>query len=167
MPRRAVVLLALLPGAAAAQETPDDRLLGHLPYAEASAADLAPAPPGFALGQPCRVQAMMLPDLTRLLGEAAAAGLGQSLRGLSCFRSVARQQRVFCRSGNACAETVARAASVGPPAHSEHAHGYAIAFAVRSIQSGGKTRSPGDEISRVGTLMVAGSTAASWFARIR
>lgn len=104
---------------------------GHLPYAEANPGDLAPAPPGFAVGQPCRVRAEMLPDLVRLLEAARDAGLGQDLRAVSCFRSVARQRAVFCRTRRACAVVAARAVSVGPPGRSEHATGYAIDFAAR------------------------------------
>ena len=109
----------------------DGRLLGHLPYVQAEAADLADAPRGFAVGQPCRVRAVMLPDLARLLDAAAAAGLRETLHGISCFRSVARQQAIFCRGAAACADAASRAGSVGPPGHSEHATGYAIDFAVR------------------------------------
>lgn len=109
----------------------DDRMLGHLPYAQADAATLAPTPPGFAVGQPCRVRATMLPDLVRLLAAEGAAGLGETLRAVSCFRSVAHQQAVFCRGGAACADAERRAVTVGPPGHSEHATGYAIDFAVR------------------------------------
>ncbi len=117
----------LLAAAAQAQADPPS----HLPYAEASPGDLAPAPPGFAIGQPCRVQATMLPDLVRLLDAARAAGLGQELRGASCFRSVARQRAVFCRTHRACADAAERAVSVGPPGRSEHATGYTIDFAAR------------------------------------
>ncbi len=129
-----VVAVALTtPGAAqiAGGSAEDGRLLGHLAYAQADAAELADAPRGFAVGQPCRVRAVMLPDLVRLLDAAAAAGLGETLHGISCFRSVARQQAVFCRIAAPCADAARRAVSVGPPGHSEHATGYAIDFAVR------------------------------------
>lgn len=107
----------------------DGRLFGHFTYPEAPSTELAPAPPGFAVGQPCRLRAVVLPDLDRLLAAARAAGLGASLRGLSCFRSVARQGAVFHRGGRR--DDAARAESVGPPGHSEHATGYALDFAVR------------------------------------
>ncbi len=129
MLRTAFLLAPLL--VIAVQAQPDDRLLGHLPYSEANPGDLVLAPPGVAVGQPCRVQAAMLPDLSRLLDAARAAGLGQELRAVSCYRSVARQGRVFCRSARACADAAARAVSVGPPGHSEHATGYAIDFTAR------------------------------------
>ncbi|WP_375382631.1 M15 family metallopeptidase [uncultured Sphingomonas sp.] len=121
------------PGAAqiAGESAEDGRLLGHLAYAQAEAADLADAPRGFGVGQPCRVRAVVLPDLARLLDAAGAAGLGETLHGISCFRSVARQQAVFCRTAATCANAARRAGSVGPPGHSEHATGYAIDFAVR------------------------------------
>ena len=129
----AVAVALATPGTAqiAGEATEDGRLLGHLAYAQADAMELADAPRGFAVGQPCRVRAVVLPDLARLLDAAAAAGLGETLHGISCFRSVARQQAVFCRTAATCANATRRAVSVGPPGHSEHATGYAIDFAVR------------------------------------
>ncbi len=125
-------MLALALLLAAQAELPsDDRVLGHLPYAEAYADELVAAPPGFAVGQPCRVHAAMLPDLTALVDAARVSGL--ALRGVSCFRSVARQRVVFCRTRRACRATAERATSVGPPGHSEHATGYAVDFTTRPM----------------------------------
>jgi zinc D-Ala-D-Ala carboxypeptidase len=111
----------------------DGRLLGHIPYGEVPASDLVPAPPGFALGVPCKVQRDVLPDLTRLLAAAAAA-VGPRLRAVSCFRSIAHQRSVFCSQigpHRRCRDAAERARSVGPPGYSEHATGYAIDFGIR------------------------------------
>ncbi|WP_254606282.1 M15 family metallopeptidase [Sphingomonas bacterium] len=108
-----------------------DSMPGHLPYAETDAATLTTVPAGFAVGQPCRVRVAMLPDLMRLLEDEAAAGLGETLHAVSCFRSVAHQRAVFCRTAAGCADVQRRAVTVGPPGRSEHATGYAIDFAVR------------------------------------
>jgi len=112
----------------------DARLYGHLAYAEADPAMLTEAPPGFAVGQPCAVQPAVVPDLVRLIAAVHDAHLGGELRGVSCYRSIAHQQRVFCearRPGKPCVDPAARAESVAPPGHSEHATGYAIDFGVR------------------------------------
>ena len=153
--RVAAWLLALVPAAALAQQvTPpvfvptiqpvpsgdlpppmlDGRMLGHLPYAEVARSDLVPALPWFAIGQPCIIHRDAAPDLARMLAAAAfAPGVGRSLRGVSCFRTVARQRAVFCRGARAgvCGNPVLRARSVGPPGYSEHATGYAIDFGIR------------------------------------
>ncbi|MGN6376288.1 MAG: M15 family metallopeptidase, partial [Sphingomonas sp.] len=114
--------------------TPDGRLYGHIAYAEADPAVLVDAPKGFAVGQECKVQPAMIPDLTRLIAAAHEAHLGADLRGVSCFRTVEHQERLFCekhgRSGE-CVDPDKRAISVAPPGHSEHATGYAIDFATR------------------------------------
>ena len=113
---------------------PDGRMLGHLPYPEAASYDLVAAPLGFGIGQPCFVHRDAAPDLTRMLAAAALApGVGKSLRGISCFRSIARQRAVFCRSSprGHCADPARRARFVGPPGFSEHATGYAIDFGTR------------------------------------
>lgn len=112
----------------------DGRMLGHLPYLEADPADLLAVPPGFALAATCLVHRDAAPDLTRMLAAAALApGVGRSLRGVSCFRTIAHQRAVFCRSAprGQCADPVRRARFVGPPGYSEHATGYAIDFGTR------------------------------------
>ena len=113
---------------------PDGRMLGHLPYAEASRTDLLVAPPGFAIGLPCLIHRDAAPDLTRMLAAAALTpGVGRSLHGVSCFRTIAHQRAVFCRNytPGICRDPVSRARSVGPPGYSEHATGYAIDFGIR------------------------------------
>jgi D-alanyl-D-alanine carboxypeptidase len=112
----------------------DGRMLGHLPYTEMARSDLVAAPPGFALGQPCLVHRDAAPDLTRLLAAAGLSpGVGKTLRGVSCFRTIAHQRAVFCRNAKpgACADPARRARFVGPPGYSEHATGYAIDFGIR------------------------------------
>ena len=141
MPVRPVLLL---PGLFAAGAVPahgqamvqplpvaDERLHGHLPYPDAGAAALVPAPAGFALGQPCRVQPAVAAALSALLAAKAASGVPGELRGVSCYRSVAHQRSVFCRSGRGCADAERRARFVAPPGYSEHETGYAVDFAVR------------------------------------
>lgn len=113
---------------------PDGRAFGHYRYPQASPDDLVPAPRAFAPGGGCMVQRAMLPDLERLAaaaeGDPAVAG---RLRAISCFRTVAYQQSVFCRGlGENGSQTVAeRAWSSAPPGHSEHATGYVLDFGVR------------------------------------
>lgn len=132
-----ILLVVAIIGPALAQDAANDvpgRLYGHLPYAEADPATLVEAPPGFAVGQPCQVQPALIPDLTRLIAAVHDAHLGGELRGISCYRSIAHQQRVFCearRPGEPCVDPAARAESVAPPGHSEHATGYAIDFGER------------------------------------
>ena len=112
----------------------DGRMLGHLPYIEAARGDLLLAPPGFAIGLPCLVHRDAAPDLTRMLAAAAlTSSVGKTLRGVSCFRTVAHQRAVFCRNlrPGLCRDPAARARFVGPPGYSEHASGYAIDFGTR------------------------------------
>ncbi len=112
----------------------DGRMLGHLPYAEVARAELVAAPPWFAIGPACFVHRDAAPDLTRMLAAAALApGVRRTMRGVSCFRTVARQRAVFCRGARpgVCGNPVQRARSVGPPEYSEHATGYAIDFGIR------------------------------------
>jgi len=113
----------------------DGRVFGHIPYREAPHTDLVPAPAGFALGQPCYVQRDAAPDLARMLAAAAATpGIGNRLRGVSCYRTIEHQRAVFCSHSGArrgCRDAADRARAVGPPGHSEHATGYAIDFGLR------------------------------------
>jgi D-alanyl-D-alanine carboxypeptidase len=101
----------------------DGRALGHLPYGDAPPGELASLGAGLSVNG-CTLRRDVLPDLTRLL---AASG-GQVL-ALSCHRSIARQQAVFCAERATAAGD--RAQSVAPPGHSEHATGYALDFAFR------------------------------------
>jgi D-alanyl-D-alanine carboxypeptidase len=106
----------------------DGRALGHLPYGDAPPDELASLGAGLSVNG-CTLRRDVLPDLERLL---AASG-GQVL-ALSCHRSIARQQAVFCAErATAAAE---RAQSVAPPGHSEHATGYALDFAFRPRVNG-------------------------------
>ena len=115
----------------------DGRLLGHIPYAVAPASELVSAPPGFAVGGPCKGQRDVLPDLARLLAAAAATpGVGPRLHGVSCYRSTAHQRSVFCSQigpRRPCRNAEERARSVAPPGYSEHSTGYAIDFGVRPL----------------------------------
>lgn len=112
----------------------DGRMLGHLPYPEIARGELVSAPAGFGFGQPCLVQRDAAPDLARMLTAATLTpGVGATLRGISCFRSIAHQRAVFCHNGRPgrCGDAAMRARSVGPPGYSEHATGYAIDFGIR------------------------------------
>lgn len=135
---------ALIPVATAAEQLcsgqnvpsgPDGRMLGHIPYMEASPATLVAAPAGFAVNGQCLVNRDMAPDLGLMLAAARAAlGPTETLRAVSCFRSIAHQRAVFCSQigpGKRCANAAERARSVGPPGYSEHATGYAIDFGTR------------------------------------
>jgi D-alanyl-D-alanine carboxypeptidase len=115
----------------AAPAPPDGRLFGHFPYVDVGASGLILAPPGFALGQPCRVQPAVADALVLLLAAKAGSGVPGALHGLSCYRSVAHQRSVFCRPGKNCRDPAARSRAVAPPGYSEHETGYAIDFAVR------------------------------------
>ena len=109
----------------------DGRLFGHFPYADVTQAGLVLAPAGFAVGQPCRIQPAVANSLALLLGAKAASGVPGTLHGVSCYRSVAHQQAVFCRRRQTCRDPLSRSRQVAPPGYSEHETGYAIDFAVR------------------------------------
>lgn len=129
---RLPIFLTLLVAVPASGQTlaGNGRVLGHFGYGDIPLEELADAPGGFSINQPCRVRRDVLPDLQRLLDAARAdPAVGGTLRGLSCHRSIARQTAVFASGGQGDAED--RAISVAPPGHSEHTTGYAIDFAVR------------------------------------
>jgi D-alanyl-D-alanine carboxypeptidase len=113
----------------------DGRVLGHLPYVEGAPYDLVDAPPGFALGGPCRLQRAAAADLTRLLSAASAVpDVAGTLRGVSCHRSIEYQRQVFCGrigAGQRFATAAERARVVAPPGYSEHATGYVLDFGIR------------------------------------
>lgn len=113
----------------------DGRMLGHVPYGQASNAELVDAPPGFAIGQPCRLRPEAAASLARMLRAAAATpGMAGRLRSVSCYRTIAHQRAVFCSQigpRKRCRNAAERARAVGPPGYSEHATGYAIDFATR------------------------------------
>ena len=118
----------------------DERLLGHLPYVDVGREALVDAPSGFAVGQPCRVQPAVAAALVRMLAADAASGTPGGLRGVSCYRSAARQRAIFCRDGRRCASATERARMIAPPGYSEHETGYAIDFAVRPSPGCADTR---------------------------
>lgn len=116
----------ICPGAFA-ETGPDGRMYNHLRYAETPREALVPAPEALAPGGGCLVHPAMIADLNRLIADAdrdpAIAG---TLRAVSCWRSAAYQNQVFCRD---LSEGIAkRAQSSAPPGHSEHATGYVIDF---------------------------------------
>lgn len=107
----------------------DGRALGHLPYGDAPPDELTAVPRDLSLNG-CVLRRDVLPDLQRLLAAAAVdPAVGGRVVALSCHRSIAYQQAVFCREGGTSSD--ARALSVAPPGHSEHATGYALDFAFR------------------------------------
>ena len=119
------------PANAAVPAPSDGRMFGHFPYVDVTAARLVLAPPGFAVGQPCRIQPDVAASLALLLAAKAASGVPGTLHGVSCYRSIAHQQSVFCRRGKNCHDAASRSRQVAPPGFSEHETGYAIDFAVR------------------------------------
>jgi D-alanyl-D-alanine carboxypeptidase len=128
------------PGAAVAlspvgMPAPDGRLFGHIPYVEAPGDSMVTVLPGFGIGQPCRMRPDAAGDLVRLLHAADAdPAVAGRLRGVSCYRTIAHQHAIFCRSTNPaalCHDPSLRAREVGPPGFSEHATGYAIDFGIR------------------------------------
>ena len=145
MRRRLILpILPLAIGTAAAQVTPpapsltvqplpvdDGRAYGHFAYVDVGAGALVSTPAGFALGQPCRLHPGAAAAVAGLIAAQQASGVPGELRGLSCYRSAAHQQAVFCRRGRACADAERRSRLVAPPGHSEHQTGYALDFAVR------------------------------------
>jgi D-alanyl-D-alanine carboxypeptidase len=112
----------------------DGRVLGHLPYGDAPPAELVPVPGGMAVNG-CMLRREVLPDLERLLATAAASsavgGRGGARWGP---RAPGGPSGVFCRETGASSD--ARAVSVAPPGHSEHATGYALDFAFRPRVNG-------------------------------
>ena len=124
-------LLLLLPGVAAAQcptsapVAADGRILGHLPYGDVAPGELVSAGPAL---NACRLRPEAAADFARLAAAAEASGLGR-LYAASCHRSLPWQETVFCRE--AVGDPTARAISVAPPGHSEHATGYALDIAIR------------------------------------
>lgn len=107
----------------------DGRMLGHLPYGDTAPDTLVPVPSELAVNG-CVLRREVLPDLQRLIDAAARdPAAGGRIMALSCHRSIAYQEAVFCREGQA--DAAQRALSVAPPGHSEHATGFALDFAFR------------------------------------
>jgi zinc D-Ala-D-Ala carboxypeptidase len=116
----------------------DGRLFGHFAYAEASAADLVAPPKSFQSGNCTQIERGMAQSLSALIAAATKddAAVGKALMGVSCFRSVERQSRLFCRPDRLKERGMqGQAKWVAPPGYSEHATGYAIDFGARSIPS--------------------------------
>ncbi len=112
----------------------DGRMLGHLPYGQANAAELVTMPSRFSIGVPCQLRREAAADLSRMLTDATSSGIGGAIRAVSCYRTVNRQRSVFCGQigpGKRCKDAAERARYVGPPGYSEHATGYAIDFGTR------------------------------------
>ncbi|MEN9874282.1 MAG: hypothetical protein RL186_1179, partial [Pseudomonadota bacterium] len=126
--------IAICPGVTskAAILSPDGRFYGHFPYEAASGDQLSEPPAGFG-GPSCTgLHGEAKVALAQLLDAAKAqdAALGDAMIGLSCFRSISYQRKVFCRKiGDGFA---ARAKSSAPPGYSEHATGYALDFGDRN-----------------------------------
>jgi zinc D-Ala-D-Ala carboxypeptidase len=114
---------------------PDGRLMNHFPYSQANAEQLASVPKGFGSGNCQLVHRDMIPALTALVAAARAdPKVGNSIMGLSCFRSVERQRGLFCSPAKLKARGyVGQAKWVAPPGYSEHATGFAIDFAARNV----------------------------------
>ncbi|MEN9856020.1 MAG: hypothetical protein RLZZ157_1146 [Pseudomonadota bacterium] len=126
--------IAICPGVTSktAILSPDGRFYGHFPYEAASGDQLSEPPAGFG-GPSCTgLHGEAKVALAQLLDAAKAqdAALGDAMVGLSCFRSISYQRKVFCRKiGDGFA---ARAKSSAPPGYSEHATGYALDFGDRN-----------------------------------
>lgn len=97
----------------------DGRLLGHLPYGEAPAAELTSVAPGLLL----RAEAARALEAM----QAAASADGVDLRVLSGFRSVALQKQIFFGvKADRNQSALERAQVSAPPGYSEHSTGYAV-----------------------------------------
>lgn len=135
--RKSLVALALVAAPAGAQELcpgvpsvagADSRMFKHLRYAEADTSTLVAAPEGLSPEGRCLVHPAVLADLMRMIAEADRdPTIAGTIRTLSCQRSIAYQQEVFCRDMSA--GPAVRAIKSAPPAFSEHATGYVIDFA--------------------------------------
>lgn len=100
---------------------------GHLPYAEAAAADLVKACDG-PRNKLDKEAAAALAEM-----RAAAAAEGVTLWAQSCFRSIAAQGEIFESGRKKRNQTEEERAKVSaPPGYSEHATGFALDFATGS-----------------------------------
>jgi zinc D-Ala-D-Ala carboxypeptidase len=103
-----------------AQAKANGSLLGHLPYSEAPAADLAPISGDGRL----RMRSSAAQQFQAM--QQAARSAGVSLVPISAFRSVKEQEQLFFGVGAQRNQTPAqRAALSAPPGYSEHHTGYA------------------------------------------
>lgn len=97
----------------------DGRLLGHLPYAEASSADLVTIAPGLQLHRDAAEALLAM--------QQAAAADGVNLVVLSAFRSIELQKQLFFDVKSERAQSARQRAQVSaPPGFSEHSTGYAV-----------------------------------------
>ena len=107
----------------------DGRYFGHLPYREvandALAGDRADAVARQIVPAAPRCRRLALPADHRRAGRRASR-----LRLISCFRTRAHQEGLFCRPElfGACRDPAERARSVAPGGYSEHITGYTIDF---------------------------------------
>lgn len=114
---------ATTPSAAqsSASPSPSSALLGHLPYAEAPAAELEPI-----ISDGSITLRKAAAKKYREMVDAAAAD-GVLLIPISGFRSIAEQESVFFDVKAERGEgTMTRASVSAPPGHSEHHTGYAV-----------------------------------------
>ena len=119
-----------------AVELVDNRLLNHIPYAETPQGELVAPPAGFGGGNCSQIDREMKPSLDRMIAAATKddPAVGAGMKGISCFRSVARQKGLFCNPGKIATRGIAGQAKwVAPGGFSEHATGYAIDFGVKSM----------------------------------
>jgi zinc D-Ala-D-Ala carboxypeptidase len=156
----AITAVQLCPGQNI-EPMPDGRMLGHLPYPEAGPADLVTIP-AFGAAKPCQMHRDAAAAMAQLLAAAAKVpGVGGQLRGLSCFRTIEYQRRVFCGAigpGRRCKDAAERARSSAPPAYSEHSTGYALDFAVRPLPRGCADVSPCIARTAAGQWLLAHAT---------
>ncbi len=118
----AALLAAGMTAGAAAEEAPQ-ALYGHLPYAEAPGDSLVT----FCQGSSNQVRAEVAQVVAVM--QAAAKAEGITLRAVSCFRSVKKQEYLFYEIAKQRGQTPEQRARVSaPPGHSEHHTGYAIDF---------------------------------------
>jgi D-alanyl-D-alanine carboxypeptidase len=97
----------------------DGRLLGHLPYPEASAATLVSLAPGMQLHRDAAEAFLAM--------QRAAAADGVDLVVLSAFRPVSLQRELFFDvKAERNQSSVDRAHVSAPPGFSEHSTGYAV-----------------------------------------
>lgn len=109
---------APLPGLQA-KLSPDGRLLGHFPYAEAAAAELVSIAPGVQLQRDAAAALQAL--------QAAAAADGVDIRVLSAYRSIALQKQIFFDVKSERNQSALERSRVSaPPGFSEHSTGYAV-----------------------------------------
>ncbi|MEY2928200.1 MAG: hypothetical protein RL367_2677 [Pseudomonadota bacterium] len=144
---------ALCPGRPALPSLGSDgRLMNHFPYADTGPADLVAVPKGFGSGNCQLVHREMIGSLVAMVTAARAdPKVGNTIMGLSCHRSVARQRGLFCNPAKLKSRGyTGQAKWIAPPGFSEHASGFAIDFAARNA--------PGCQAS----TCFAGTAVAHW-----